>query len=396
MKILKFLCCLIGLVMMGSCSLEPKVPDGEFLIEGCLKNVENGTVIKLLCSEGTFEKLVMCDTVINGEFSFRDTITTGVRKFTIGSSSNGFPSTLLSVWIASGTKTSIIGEDRLIRTWRVQNDLLEQREQNKLDEAVREEWQKLAPLMIKEDSLKLEANKYSKGDVKKKELRIEYDSIQVLQKAIKAEMYQKTLAALKDLPITSIWMKAFIPYARFLQDKSGSPMAQEVHALFNRLSEADKQTELGKAILEYVNLPTPVKEGDDMADGDLYDTEGHLHHLSEFKGKYILLDFWSQACGPCFASLPEMEEIMELYKGRMEVVSICVDPEPLWKSFVAEKQMKGNQWNEKRKSNTGLMVAYQVNGIPAYVMISPEGKIMKMWSGYGKGSLKKRIKELIL
>ena len=86
---------------------------------------------------------------------------------------------------------------------------------------------------------------------------------------------------------------------------------------------------------------------------------------------------------------------MELYRGRMEVVSICVDPEPLWKSFVAEKQMKGNQWNEKRKSNTGLMVAYQVNGIPAYVMISPEGKIMKMWSGYGKGSLKKRIKELI-
>ena len=145
--------------------------------------------------------------------------------------------------------------------------------------------------MIKEDSLKLEAKKYSKGDVKKKELRIEYDSIQVLQKAIKVEMYQKTLAALKDKPITSIWMKAFIPYARFLQDKTGSPMAQEVHALFNRLSEADKQTELGKAILEYVNLPTPVKEGDDMADGDLYDTEGHLHHLSEFKGKYILLDF---------------------------------------------------------------------------------------------------------
>lgn len=37
MKTLKFLCCLIGLVMMGSCALEPKVPDGEFLIEGRLK-----------------------------------------------------------------------------------------------------------------------------------------------------------------------------------------------------------------------------------------------------------------------------------------------------------------------------------------------------------------------
>ena len=48
-----------------------------------------------------------------------------------------------------------------------------------------------------------------------------------------------------------------------------------------------------------------------MADGDLYDLDGNVRHLSEFKGKYILLDFWSQGCGPCLQSLPELEEVTE-------------------------------------------------------------------------------------
>ena len=120
-----------------------------------------------------------------------------------------------------------------------------------------------------------------------------------------------------------------------------------------------------------------------------------MHHLSEFKGKYILLDFWSIGCGPCIASLPEMEEIIELYKGRMEVVGISIDPENLSKSSVKEKQMKGNQWNELRKGNTGLTVVYKVDGYPCYVMISPDGKVKKIWKGYGKGALKKQVKELL-
>ena len=44
---------------------------------------------------------------------------------------------------------------------------------------------------------------------------------------------------------------------------------------------------------------------------------------------------------------------------------------------------------------TGLAAAYQVHGIPHYVMISPEGTVLAMWRGYGKGSLKAKMKELI-
>ena len=138
-----------------------------------------------------------------------------------------------------------------------------------------------------------------------------------------------------------------------------------------------------------------VNVGDEMVDGDLYDLDGNVRHLTEFKGKYILLDFWSQGCGPCVQSLPEMEEITEMYKGRMEVISISQDPKDEWKKFIAEKQLKGNQWNELRKGSTKLGASYQVKGIPHYVMISPEGKVQHIWAGYGKGSLKAKMKELI-
>ena len=45
MKRLKMWCILIGLMVMGSCSFEPKVLGGEFLIEGYLKNVDDGAII---------------------------------------------------------------------------------------------------------------------------------------------------------------------------------------------------------------------------------------------------------------------------------------------------------------------------------------------------------------
>ena len=124
-----------------------------------------------------------------------------------------------------------------------------------------------------------------------------------------------------------------------------------------------------------------------MVDGDLYDANDSLRHISEFKGKFILLDFWSSGCGPCVESIPEMEKVMDLYKDKMTVISISEDPKARWKEYIKTKGMGGNQWNELRKGRTGLALNYQVRGIPHYVLIAPDGKIQDVWSGYGSGSL---------
>ncbi len=130
-----------------------------------------------------------------------------------------------------------------------------------------------------------------------------------------------------------------------------------------------------------------------MVDGELYDVNDSLRHISEFAGRFILLDFWSSGCGPCVESIPEMEKVIDTYKDRMTVISISEDPKARWKEYVKTKGMGGNQWNELRRGRTGLAVSYQVKGIPHYVLIAPSGKIQDMWSGYGSGSLLEKVKK---
>lgn len=85
----------------------------------------------------------------------------------------------------------------------------------------------------------------------------------------------------------------------------------------------------------------------------------------------------------------------QLCKDKLAVVSISGDSKENWKKFITDKNMTGNQWNELRKGRTGLAARYKVVGIPNYVFISPEGIIQDMWSGYGTGSLKNKLKDLV-
>ncbi|MFR9603851.1 MAG: hypothetical protein SNG02_08320 [Rikenellaceae bacterium] len=59
-----------------------------------------------------------------------------------------------------------------------------------------------------------------------------------------------------------------------------------------------------------------------------------------------------------------------------------------------EKGLKGNHWNEL-SDIPQLYSSYGVRGIPYYVLIDPDGNVKEHWSGYGKGSLRKRLGELI-
>ncbi len=59
---------------------------------------------------------------------------------------------------------------------------------------------------------------------------------------------------------------------------------EEVKNLYARMSESEKQTDDGQEITAYVFPPSTVGIGDMMVDGDLYDVNGSLRHISEFKG----------------------------------------------------------------------------------------------------------------
>ena len=374
---------------------EPKpcqVPEGEFVIYGELQNVPDGSVLELLRPDGKVMFRIASDTVIDGKFFFKDTITCSkARKLNLSARSQGFPGTFVNIWVKSGACVRIAGKDCLFPLWKIDSDVPEQQVESEFSKLVlNDRRQMLKYLTERSDLIAAHPNMdFDQSDIKK------LDSLLKLYLPLYDSIALQELNYMKEAPVTAVWLDRYATYVTFLQWNKSFGHEDLIRSLYDRMSEADRATEDGQLIAAYLNLPEVVNVGDQMVDGDLYDPEGNVRHLSEFKGKYILLDFWSQGCGPCLQSLPEMEEVAKLYKDHMEVVSICSDPKESWLDFIERKGLTGNQWNEFAKGKTGLAAVYQVKAIPYYVMISPKGEIVDMWKGYGPGSIKKKMQQLI-
>lgn len=387
---------LFTLLLAGACSHSPSVPANEFLIQGQLENVSDSAVIELGVSDGQLVKTIAKDTLINGQFSLSDTITSGKRELYLMSSSKGFPGYWLNVWVAPGKYINITGKDKLLKTWTIKSDIPEQADENNFVQTSFPEQLDVLKYTVDEyDLIRTMFQEHAGNEELQKADWKQIDSLRKLKEPLEQLILKKELDYMKTAPISSVWLNKYLMHASRLQWDKENPYISEIKALYARLSDTDKETATGKSISEYMNLGAEVNVGDKMIDGDLYDAEGNLRHLSEFAGQYILLDFWSQGCGPCVQSIPEMEEIIEMYKDKLAVVGISDDGKEDWKKYITQKKMSGNQWNELRHGRTGLAARYKVRGIPHYVLISPEGIIQEIWAGYGPGSLKSKLKDLV-
>ncbi|MBD3588677.1 TlpA disulfide reductase family protein [Bacteroides sp. GM023] len=381
-------------VVMCYCTSNHKaVAANEYLIQGELANLSDSIVIGLYVDEGNIFNCVARDTLIDGRFSFRDTVS-ATRKMLIMSDNRGFPGTWLEVWIAPGKSIEIKGQDKLLKTWEVISDIPEQQEENRFTACAMSQQKELMQHVAAEYDWQRMMYIDHAGDREfEKKGWVKIDSIRKLTDPLQKEIWKKELEYMQEASIGRVWIDKLLLYASMMKYETVMPYKEEVKSLYARMSEDEKQTGDGQEITAYIYPPSAVGIGDMMVDGDLYDVNDSLRHISEFKGKFILLDFWSSGCGPCVQSIPEMEKVINTYKDKMTVVSISEDPKARWKEYVKTKGMSGNQWNELRRGRIGLAVSYQVKGIPHYVLIAPDGKIRDIWSGYGPGSLLEQVEK---
>jgi thiol-disulfide isomerase/thioredoxin len=132
-----------------------------------------------------------------------------------------------------------------------------------------------------------------------------------------------------------------------------------------------------------------------MLDFVAHDTTGVNYNLSDFKGKYILLDFWHLGCKPCIAAFPET---MELHKHNKEILTIIgvnlSADEDLWKKKSREEGICWLNLSDGKGTYAGVHAKYGIIGMPTYILINPEGIIIEKWMGYGEGTFKKLEKHI--
>ena len=384
--------CLCLTALVTACA--PQVADNEYLIAGTVTDVPDSTVVHLQKLNDHFFTAVACDTVMQGRFELRDTVSSS-QRLCLTINGKGYPNYLLNLWVAPGQYIELKGNGKLFPLWDVKSDIAEQQEENRFANYTREPQKQILEYNIQEsDILTALSDKKHQGNKEYQEAAWnKIDSIQRLSVPFMLERTRMEVECMKTAPISQIWLEKLETNATLTRFAAADTAFQDYAAfipplkeLYMTLPDSIKQT--ATAQKAYHALFPKIKAGDVMTDGTLYAPDGNEHHLAEFKGQYILLDFWSQTCGPCRRAIPELEEVARTYAGRLTVVCISTDPQEVWKQCLQIKGMKGIQWNELRNDGGGLQADYGVQGLPHYVLIAPDGKVKHVWAGYWKGVIR--------
>jgi hypothetical protein len=162
--------------------------------------------------------------------------------------------------------------------------------------------------------------------------------------------------------------------------------------MYNGLRKDFKESVYGQRILNYLKAGKTLQVGDRFQDFAAWDQFGSNHRISELTGKYVLLDFTETYCGPCILSVDELRQINHSYADSLRVVSFWADKSrDTWQKGLARDKQEWLCLWDGNGSYGETLLKYGIVAYPTFVLISPEGKIISKWSGYGKGSLESAI-----
>ena len=104
------------------------------------------------------------------------------------------------------------------------------------------------------------------------------------------------------------------------------------------------------------------------------DTRGEPISLSEYHGKYVLLDFWASWCSPCIEEIPALKRIRESYpENKLQIISITYDKDTMAFSK-AVKKYKMN-WVHIF-GNEDLIKKYGDKAVPMLYLLDGAGKVI--------------------
>ena len=358
----------------------------DFTLKGTTKSVANGNKVYLVYAENG-QRLTDSAIVANGSFEFKGKVTSpvmgnlfnNVNPYKKGANTRNMDYTALyiepgniTINSADSLKSGVAGGTQV----NIDNTKL-----NAL----------LKPFTEKEKALNDEYSKFTK---EQKEDEAFMDAFMEKYNAIRDQKTPVYLGFVKSNP------KSYISMVQLASLASNDKVVGEVEKLYATLSPELKATKTGQNIPKTIDATKKTAVGVMAMDFTQNDPNGKAVKLSDFKGKYVLIDFWASWCGPCRNENPNVVEAFAKFKDKnFTILGVSLDggntrtTKDQWLKAVEDDKLAWTQVSDMQGWNNEVSTAWGIRSIPANFLLDPNGKIIA--KDLRGGALHKKLAEVL-